>query len=207
MNKCRSLVVAALVLALVAACLLALCRPQCKAPTLGSWLGISGPWFAWPFGETKTPTETKETQETKVTRTLVGSGDELIITVPPNKDTVRIRVDEKLHVVAIPESAITVVRRVPLIRFRPTLHVSVLAPPASFLTPRSYASGAKLRAVEIGRFGITGYVTSKGPGAGVDCRVLGNLSLDAACIWRIDRWALPPAPMARTLYVGLSLRL
>lgn len=206
MNKFRSLIAAALVVALVIACLFALCRPQCQRPTLGSWLSVVGPAFGWT---SSSPTPDPRPPIPTITHTLVGTGDDVIITVPPNEETVRIRVDEKLHVVATPESSVTVVRRVPLIRFRPTVHVCALASPTDLTdwTYRRIAVGLKVRAVEVGRFGLAGYVTSKGPGVGLDCRLVGGLSVDAALIWRIDRWALPPTPMARTAYVGLSLRL
>lgn len=208
MSKGRFFVVTLVACVLSVACLFLLCRPRCSSlltphsSVLGSWLSIVGPAFGWPSSPGQTTKD--EGQRTSVTRPLFGSGDRVEITVPPNKDTVRIRVTPDLKVRVSPcSSAIVSVRR-PLIRFRPTLHLTALA---SGLDIHSLAFGVKVRPIEIGRFGLAGYVTSKGPGAGLDCRLFGNLSFDAVYLWCVEKFTPLPVPLAPAFYLGVSLRL
>ena len=184
-------------------------RPRCPRPSaadiVSSLIGPIGPISPIP-----------SSSPVHLVTTLFGSAsDQLRITIPPNPDTVRLAVGPDLVPCPIgPMSPIgpipfSAVRRSALIRFRPTFHLSVLLNPSSFqpFSTSSWALGLKLRPLEVWRFGLAGYLTTKGPGVGLDYQLIGNLSADAACLWRIDHWFPWPAPFARTLYVGLSLRL
>jgi len=210
MSKTRQAVVALVICVLSVACLISLCRPQCKRPTLGSWLGISGPSFSWPSIPSA---PSLQTANCKLQTSLFGPADDYLdITVLPSTETTHIRVTPDL----VPHfsdsgsahrSSFIVHRS--LIRFRPSLHLSVLFEPlaVSRKPSASFAFGLKIRPVEVGRFGLAGYVTSKGPGAGLDCRLLGNLSADAVCLWRVDKFTPLPVPLTPALYLGISLRL
>jgi hypothetical protein len=217
MSKTRQAVVALVICVLSVACLISLCRPQCKRPTLGSWLGISGPSFSWPSIPSA---PSLQTANCKLQTSLFGpSDDQLRITVPPNKDTVRILVDEKLRTsILSPQSSvlsppISVLRRHSLIRFRPSLHLCVLAPLSSLLSPHSFGLALKLRPVELGRFGLAGYAGLSGlrspvtpvVGIGLDYRLIGNLSFDSACLWGLQ--TANCKLQTASLYLGLSLRL
>jgi hypothetical protein len=217
----RSTLAWLLVAALGFIALLVLLRPRCPRPTLGSWLSLVGPsGVSWPSAVSRQPLAVP------VRTTLFGpSEDQLIITVPPNPDTVRILVGPDLlprpigpisPIGPIPFSA---VRRHSLIRFRPSVHLCVLFEPSAVSRKplAGFAAGLKLRPVELGRFGLAGYVCLSStkstssttsisvlPGLGLDYRLLGNLSADAAILWRISSF---PSSFSPQPYLGLSLRL
>ncbi|MCX7731619.1 MAG: hypothetical protein N2248_00415 [candidate division WOR-3 bacterium] len=154
-------------------------------------------------------------------RPLIGTRDQLLITVPPSRETTKIVIDDRL-IPSLPQPRPTpqpstpglspqsqpiFLRRTPLIRFHPTFHFVALSTFNSDGFFNSCAFGIKLRPIEIQKFGIAGYLTHKGPGLGIDFRLISNLSCDAACIWRIDSWRPLPSPLRKTLYIGLSIRL
>jgi hypothetical protein len=147
------------------------------------------------------------------------AGDQVEIVVPPNPDTVRILVNPDLSVSVSPcSSSVIVLRRHSLIRFKPTLHACALFALSPFqpLSLRGWSFGLKFRPVEIGRFGLAAYAclspvsgppSSVAPafGPGLDFRLIGNLSADAAYLWGLQTANCKLQTPA--LYLGLSLRL
>jgi len=109
----------------------------------------------------------------------IGQDDEprLEITIPPSEDTTKLWIPggEKVYVIAGEDSAIKVVKINPaLIRLKPSLHVCAI------YNFKTVGFGIKIRALEIWRFGIAGYfVDNMGFGAGVDLRLISNVSIDA----------------------------
>jgi hypothetical protein len=100
----------------------------------------------------------------------------LEIIVPPSKDTTKLLIPGGEEVYVKPESAnvIVTLTRPALIRIAPTLHFTAVS---DFKT---IGFGLKLRVIEIWRFGACGYyVNGMGPGAGIDLRIISNLSIDA----------------------------
>lgn len=100
----------------------------------------------------------------------------LEIIVPPSKDTTKLLVPGGEEVYVKPESANVIVTKIQpaLIRISPTLHFTVVS---DF---KAIGYGLKLRVIEIWRFGACGYyVNGMGPGAGIDLRLISNLSVDA----------------------------
>ena len=100
----------------------------------------------------------------------------LEIIIPPSKDTTKLLVPGGEEVYVKPESAnvIVTLTRPALIRISPTLHFTAVS---DFKT---IGFGFKLRIIEVWRFGVCGYyVNSMGPGAGIDLRIISNLSVDA----------------------------
>ena len=208
MSRLRPYLVPFIVSVLFVACVLALFRPRCSSPSSVLRSAISNLTSGLVGGAPRSSTPVSG-PSSSVSHPLFGTGNDLLITVPPSRDTVRIIVNDKLHVVAVPESSVSVLRRSPLIRFHPTLHACALLNCSTFQSSnlRGWAFGLKARVVEVGRFGLTGYVTNKGPGAGLDCRLVGNLSADVACIWRVDSFKPLPGPLSPTLFLGFSIRL
>ena len=214
MSKTRQAVVALVICVLSVACLISLCRPQCKRPTLGSWLGISGPSFSWPSIPSA---PSLQTANCKLQTSLFGPADDYLdITVLPSMETTHIRVTpdlvpHPLDSASLHSSLFTLHHS--LIRFRPSLHLCVLAPLSSLLSPHSFGLALKLRPVELGRFGLAGYAGLSGlrspvtpvVGIGLDYRLIGNLSFDSACLWGLQ--TANCKLQTASLYLGLSLRL
>jgi len=107
-----------------------------------------------------------------------GQDDEprLEITIPPSDDTVKLRIPggEAVYAQGGDSLKIKVVKINPaLIRLKPSLHVCAV------YNFKTVGFGIKVRALEIWRFGITGcFVNNMGFGAGVDLRLISNISVD-----------------------------
>lgn len=106
------------------------------------------------------------------------------ITIPPQKDTVKIRVPGGKEVYGLPQGAEISVTKIPpaLIRLKPSVHACVLT------DLKGIDGGIKLRLLEVWRFGACGYLATCGIGAGADLRIVSNVSVGAARF--LDRWRL-----------------
>jgi len=108
---------------------------------------------------------------------LFGGSEEswLEVIIPPSEDTIRLRIPEGEEVYGLPENAeFKVIKHPkPIIRVKPSFH---LIGATDF---SKIYFGIKIRAVEIWRFGICGYVTTGGPGIGCDFHLVSNVSIGA----------------------------
>jgi hypothetical protein len=110
----------------------------------------------------------------------------LDISIPPHPKKIDLKVTENLQVypakakdsLEIRNSKLEIKRSYTLIRFHPTLQLCVLFPLTTNIQQLTTIPGLKLRFLEIWRFGTAAYLTTKGPGLGIDFALISNLSLD-----------------------------
>lgn len=110
-----------------------------------------------------------------------GQDDEprLEIVIPPSDDTTKLRIPggEEVYAQSSGDSAVNIkVTKInpAIVRLRPSLHVCAV------YNFKTVGFGIKVRALEIWRFGAAGYfVNNIGFGAGVDLRLISNVSIDA----------------------------
>jgi len=116
-----------------------------------------------------------EPKPMQIRRRIVGQDalSRLEITIPPCLDTVRLRIPGGEEVFGLPETAQMQVVKIPpaIIRLHPSFHICGLT---DFLR---FGVGLKVRLVEVWRFGACGYITTVGPGIGIDFQVISNISV------------------------------
>uniref|UniRef100_A0A7C6A8A7 Uncharacterized protein n=1 Tax=candidate division WOR-3 bacterium TaxID=2052148 RepID=A0A7C6A8A7_UNCW3 len=105
---------------------------------------------------------------------------ELAIKIPPQPKPVELKVTEDLKVFPKTSDSSEIKKSYTLIRFHPTFHLTVLCAPFTILQTKNFEffPGLKLRFLEIWRFGTATYLTTKGPGLGIDFAIISNLSFD-----------------------------
>jgi hypothetical protein len=137
---------------------------------------------------------------------ISSSNPSLDLTIPPNKDTLKFRITDQVVIArdsVSKQSQISVIKRTSIIRYHPTLHFTVLIPPDIFSAGSATSAvnlGLKCRVLEIWRFGTCAYLTTSGIGAGIDFKLISNLSLDYAQLLTFKSLTFKP-------YLGLSLKL
>lgn len=134
--------------------------------------------------EEKEDKEWGKPREMEIKRRLFGQDKKprLEITIPPYKDTIRLRIPGGEMVYGLPEDAqLHVVKYPPaFIRMKPSFHLSGLTDFSEVYF------GVKIRVLEIWRFGLCGYIATCGPGIGCDFQLISNVSIGMART--LDGW-------------------